>query len=136
MTQREIEEICESHGIEPKGAELFNEDYIISTTGDLICGINWSYSIWDNMLLNVDWLEHLQHKNWYNVRTFFPAYIEALCRQGKECIMTRIENRTIILEPFKMREDEVQMQNYVTFLMAMQKMRDIVDNTIFNSITK
>ena len=121
MTQEEIKDICLSHGIEPKGAELFNEDYIISATGDLICSPNWGYSIWDNALLDVDWMNHLQHKNWYDVRTFLPAYVEALCRQGKRLVMSMVSGRRIIIEPFKLRADKVEMENMIVLLGSITK---------------
>lgn len=121
MTQEEIKDICELHGIEPRGAEMFNEDYIISKTGDLICGLNWGYSIWDNALLETDWLNHLQYKNWFDVRTFLPAYIEALCRQDKKKVMSMVSGRRIIIEPFKLRADKVAMENMIVLLESITK---------------
>lgn len=82
MTQDEIREICISHNVDPDGAEMFNDDYIISRTGDLICGMNWSYGIYDYMLDKDDWIPHLRRKNWYNDATFVPAYLEALRKHG------------------------------------------------------
>ena len=116
MEKEEIKEICEMHGIEPEGAELFNDDYIISKTGDLICGRNWGYSVWDNMLLSVEWFSHLRQKIWYKDRTFVPAYIEALCRQNIDHCEVGTGFGTIILEPFVLRADKKKMENLITTL--------------------
>lgn len=116
MKKEEIRDICESHGINPDGAELFNEDYIISKTGDLICGINWSYSIWDNMLKEDNWFNHLSYKNWYKVETFVPAYIEALCRQNVESLNVLVGRKKITIEPFKIKQDGVLMKNLIVLL--------------------
>lgn len=101
MTQEEIKDLCESWGVNPEGAELFNEDYIISKTGDLICGTNFSYCIYDGDLKKPDWIPHLRQKNWYKDKTFIPAYIEALRRKGIYSASINVtENRFVTIFPY------------------------------------
>jgi len=114
MNYEEIVEICEQWGVDPKGTSLFNEDYIISRTGDLICRVgsgNFGYLIADNQLKcdYICWFIHLSPKMWYREETFIPAYIEALCRYGVEELETPIylnDNQKLIIHPFKLRKNK------------------------------
>ena len=66
--------------------------------------------------MSTDWLEHMQYKNWFRVRTFLPAYVEALCRQKKECVISYVAGRKIILEPLKLRDNKSAMENMIKLL--------------------
>jgi len=100
MTQEEIKRICNSHGVDPEGAELFNDEYIISRTGDVIGGVNFSYGIFDFQLLKPDWVPHLRQKNWYDDKTFVPVYIEALRRKGVDSFCMNITyDRSVVICP-------------------------------------
>ena len=84
MTQEEIKKICIRHNVAPEGAVLFYEDWIVSRTGDLIGGrqYGWEYGIYDNNQEDDNWLTHMCEKEWCDIFTFIPAFIEALCRRG------------------------------------------------------
>ena len=105
----DIKEICECYEVDSDGALLFNENWIISKEGDLIGGYsgNYFYGIWDYMLSQPDWIAQLMNKRWFDINTFIPVYIEALCRAGVEEVRCRYcygeELHTI--HPFELRED-------------------------------
>lgn len=107
MKQEEVIEICKIHNVDPVGAELFNSDWIISRTGDLIGGPNWGYGIYDNNHLD-NWITHIAEKTWGNPYTFIPAYVESLCRQGYESYLCRVSFRCEKQEikPFELRGKE------------------------------
>lgn len=107
MNRDEITRICKSHNVDPEGAELFNKDWIISRTGDLIGGPNWGYGIYDNNHLD-NWITHIAFKTWGDPHTFIPAYIEALCRQGVESYVCRVSFRKPMeeIKPFELRGKE------------------------------
>ena len=110
MTQEEIREICESHEIDPRDAMLFNDEYILSRTGDIICGPNWGYSIWDNQLRNHIWFSHLSMKKWYNADLFVPAYIEALCRHNIEEVVCQLDFcKFVTIHPFEYRNNSKRL---------------------------
>lgn len=127
MTYEEIKEVCETFGIDPKGAREFNEDCIISKTGDLICrGMNndFVYAVWDNQLVNEPcWLVHLAAKRWYVERTFVPAFIEALCIQKKREVRTGImqNGKELVLRPFDLRNDKNAQEELIAFLEEMRE---------------
>lgn len=128
MTHEEIAEICEQWGVDPKGTSLFNEDYIVSRTGDLICRVgsgNFGYLIADNQLsCDICWFIHLSPKMWYREETFVPAYIEAMCRYGIKELETPIqlnETTRLIVHPFKLRTDKELQRLLVQTLRSLHR---------------
>lgn len=69
----------------PKGYEEFNEDWYLSTRGDMINSWN-GYPIYHNQLTRNDWVLHLMAKMWFDANTFIPAYFEACRRIGVKSV--------------------------------------------------
>lgn len=65
----------------PQGYEIFNDDWALSSTGDMFC-IESYYEIYDNLLNQSHWILHLMEKWWFDANTFIPAYFEACKRAG------------------------------------------------------
>ena len=105
MEGRKIREICEWHNVNPCGAEKFNDGWILSRTGDMIGGMNWSYGIYDNNLLGCNWPTHLVEKVWFNPRLFVPAFIEALCRAGIDELSVDCGQGREVVRPGEHRND-------------------------------
>lgn len=106
MKQEEIKKICDWHNVDPEGVWQINEDWLVSRTGDLIGGRNFGYGIYDYQ--NGDtWIPHMAEKNWVDLHTFIPAYVEALCRRGyKEyTIKLSYDSESITIKPFELRTD-------------------------------
>ena len=65
----------------PQGYEIFNDDWALSSTGDMFC-IESYYEIYDYLLAQSHWILHLMEKRWFDANTFIPAYFEACKRAG------------------------------------------------------
>lgn len=107
MTQKEIYEICEQWYIDPVGAELFNEDWIISRKGDITATHNFGcYALYAGELNNPKWFAHMKHKRWCDMENFVGVFIEALCRIGLNKIEMNKDYQSeemIVLRPFELR---------------------------------
>lgn len=69
----------------PRGYEVFNEDWYLSTKGDMINAWN-GYPILHQQLSQKNLVLHLMDKVWFDANTFLPVFFEACRRKGMDTV--------------------------------------------------